>query len=988
MADIHVDDTTDIDGSYGTGLNPLLREGEKKGSDVDYSSSGDESADTPSAAAGVGSSEAGLNDKPGWVTNRTQGSSGQEKQPLSKKLLGGLKKSGPATAVIGGLVGLGMGASMLLSPSMLLVHIKEVIVGRFNIQSTSLNTLSDRIMTKKLVSVGTSGCGVGQILQKCKYSRMSNKMLTKLKEAGFTPVDKKGVPIEIKDGWGSERPASFKVGDTFKGSGFVSEEGLVEAKNFGKFISENREAAAVFRKVFNPVWSTFWDSTFMTKFLGGKGLSKESKVTGNTEDDIRASFDDQVDGTAKEKLNVDPTTAKDEPQATTDANNAAAGETNNLIDAAGNQTSDELAKTVAKDLGGKTSGGVLLIANLYCMAESSGKIAKVIRGIQMTQIIAYGLLFLQAADEVVAGHGSPAKAAFFGTALTTVLIDANTKQVKKKAATDSVPMKYALLKDSGATSTTSDYTKYLPGGGFVSMLQQFSAAVSGTGDTKKALDAFCEAISSDVGQGAQLLLDFTPAGLISGIAGIAIGQLAAPLLAPLLGMLAGKIVDSSLQAEDLGGAAAIGMVQGVSEGSNAGSMMPLTTDQATAYFKLHNDTMLADARIDQATLSPFDASNPNTFLGSIVTQLIPYYGSMQTATGIFGSITKLVGSSFSSIISPSSSALDSGDTTGCPDKSLSEGGVAVSKLCSLWYAIPVEYLKKVESGQIDPDDNQALLESKGVLNADGTFVTGTDAEKWITACSGGDGSAGAECVIDTEEKARYVIASVNRRLEQDMDGEDVATTTPDQPSTDVPTDPGNTTIPKISGLPDGGVKDTAEGRKQAWAIAEQFVSDVNKAYHKNYKDITNYSLGYYRSAGTLGKSADSFACFGASRCGQCYALSAWFLDKYTKEHIGTTTGSGDGVVAYLKKQGVSTGNEAKVYSVFSYGRAVGGGGAHTGIVVGIDGDYAITVENNYNFGNTLFINKRPKSGASFRGTGDKTVFAYVNGVLRSTPKSY
>lgn len=201
------------------------------------------------------------------------------------------------------------------------------------------------------------------------------------------------------------------------------------------------------------------------------------------------------------------------------------------------------------------------------------------------------------------------------------------------------------------------------------------------------------------------------------------------------------------------------------------------------------------------------------------------------------------------------------------------------------------------------------------------------------------------------------------------------------------------TVPSITGLPEGGLKDTEADRKQGWALAEQFIKDLNKIRKggKGYpfKDITDYSLGYGRSAGTPGSSASGGPCFyGASNCDQCYALTAWFLDKFTTQKIGTTTSSGDGVVAYLKKQGIPTGNEAKVYSVFSYGRAVDGSGAHTGIVIGIDGDYAITLENNFAFNGELYLNKRPKNGADFRGNGSRTEFAYINDVIKDTPKEY
>jgi|GEM_PF-4409690 len=796
---VQVKDPTDIQSAYNDIGNPgttksELNDAEKRGADDTYSK---DSTD-PYVTSGLDQLEAHANDA--WAVNRTQGGT-QAAEPLQDRAKRLLKKSAPITAITGLLVGLGIGASMFFSPSMLLVHIKEVITSRFNIQSTTLDARTNKILVKKLTSVGTSGCGTLSV-QACKYSRMSNKMLTKLEAAGLVPVDSKGKPIEIKDGYGSERPYGFTNPD---GSLGLSEGKIVKAGEFKQFLSDNPKAAGTFRRVFNPTWATFWDSTYMDKFLGRYGLGKASTVKGDTEDDVKASFDDEVDGTTKERLTIGATAQDGESEDSAKARQAAAGEADSLITKAGAQSTEDLAQTLGKEVGGagKVTGGALLIANLYCMAASTGKIAKAVRVIQMGQIIAYGLLFLQAADEIKSGNGSVAKAAFFGTALTTVIVDTATQTVKKKAATDSVNMKYALLKDSGATSSTSDGTKYLPGGGIVSMLQQFSNAVSGKGDVKKALDNFCAAVSSDAGQAASLLLDFTPVGLAMTAIGYVVGQFSGVLLAPILGMLAGKIVDSSLQAEDLGNAAAAGMVQTVSEGANAGAMMAMTPSQTSAYLEKHAETQLANARIDQATLSPFDTSSPNTFLGSIMTQMIPYYGSMQSVTGIFGSIAKLVGSSFSSIVSPTSSALDSSDIGGCPDKALEEEGVAVGKLCNIWYAIPVEY------HDIDVKENQTTLEAKNQLNPDGTPVTGSDAEKYLTECATGDGSAAtAACVIDNEDKARYALSYIDRRLQRDMDGEDVVGASASSSTVASGSCPAGTNI--VSGITTGWKKDTGE----------------------------------------------------------------------------------------------------------------------------------------------------------------------------------
>lgn len=201
------------------------------------------------------------------------------------------------------------------------------------------------------------------------------------------------------------------------------------------------------------------------------------------------------------------------------------------------------------------------------------------------------------------------------------------------------------------------------------------------------------------------------------------------------------------------------------------------------------------------------------------------------------------------------------------------------------------------------------------------------------------------------------------------------------------------TVGTISGLPDGGVTSTQE----AWAIAQMFINDLNiirVGAGAPFKNITDTSLvGHSQPAGTPGPTAKGQPCFpNASDCTQCYAFSAWFVDKFTTLTMGTVTSSGDGVVDYLAQQGVQQGTTAQVYSVFSMGRQLGDSGAHTGVVVGIVGGEAITVENNYGpNGGELVVGKRPIDGGSFDsavGGRQHASFAYVSSKFASSPKTF
>lgn len=202
----------------------------------------------------------------------------------------------------------------------------------------------------------------------------------------------------------------------------------------------------------------------------------------------------------------------------------------------------------------------------------------------------------------------------------------------------------------------------------------------------------------------------------------------------------------------------------------------------------------------------------------------------------------------------------------------------------------------------------------------------------------------------------------------------------------------------VNGLPPGGVKTTRE----AWEVAKLFLSDLNKIRagkdpYAPYPAITDADIMANHSS-TPGQNATGSPCFpGASNCDQCFALTAWFIDKFTTLKMGATPyngrAAGDGVVSFLAGQGVPTSNKAELYSVFSMGRLVSGdpnAGAHTGVIVGINGDKAITVELNYLQQGGLFVRELPRDGLQFDKThGGKTIFAVLQPTnFKSTPKEY
>lgn len=993
---VQVKDPSDIQSAYDEFADPTLQNAEARGSDAAYVDSGldqlEAYANDP--ANKVKEAEDGAANTGNWSVNRSENK--RPHQPLSsgQRAMRLLKKGGPTGGIIGGVIAAAMGlGSIIGGPAMLLNHITAGFLDKWDTRSTTATIRTNKLLVKKLVGDSTSGsCNYVKIM--CRYKKPSSKLLRNLEKQGVRAIDEAGDVIKPNKVFPNTRPKEFE----FTRSNGVKTK--ISAAEFSRALQNDVEFRKAFHTAYNPRFHNFADSVF-DKVLRVFGGSKTSKIAGAADE-----------AAAKKKINAD-----------------VAGEDVGAK-AAIREGTDEAAEGVIKKIFGKEidailtklgksgkGSGISLAAGAACIvADAPGVTAKIVRSYQMAQLIKFALIFLTVADKIKAGDATSSEVSVLGNMLTKVTKD-SSGNITNRAATDSFGVKYGLFGDTDTNLQTTghDYNKFSPGGNIVASL----AGITQYTDSKLKKDSCAVATNplTGVAINAALLLNSGETlgitALLAGLnwaigeaVGAALQQAAGPisdffvthfgdLFKDMLSSFLGDITQN-LVGEDVGNALASGAAHLLSQSANAGGNVPLSITGALAFEQVTKQVNLAYAEEDRLDKSPFDVSSPNTFLGSIATQLIPYMSSMSSVSGFFSAVSSISLGSLGSLLGSPVKAADTKQYTMCSDTSLNNGETAVGPFCNVVYGIPTEYIN------IDPEDVlQYLIDNNQVDPETGEPTPDKDLELWMSTCLDGKTDQVANCQIDGNNPtisdadrkrfAYYALYTVDHQIQKNMDGEDETET--DTPVTTDPGESGDTPVPAIEGLPQQGVKDTAEGRQQAWAIAQQFIDDLNKIRKgkKGYpfKDIPSSSIGYNRSAGTPGKSASGGPCFaGASNCDQCYALSAWFLDKYTTQKIGTTTGAGDGVVAYLKKQGVPTGNEAKVYSVFSYGRAVSGTGAHTGIVVGIDGDYAITVENNYNLGGTLYINKRPKSGAEFRQTGNKTVFAYINGIMRSTPKKY
>ena len=134
-----------------------------------------------------------------------------------------------------------------------------------------------------------------------------------------------------------------------------------------------------------------------------------------------------------------------------------------------------------------------------------------------------------------------------------------------------------------------------------------------------------------------------------------------------------------------------GASMGAAAGANANA--PLPPDQAMAYLNQMNQYNLTQAKIAQATDSPFDVMNNDTFLGSIAGNFAAaMYSNGASPLGFAMSLLGMFGSALGNLVSGTSamtSAATSSYVSSCQDNtSTANGQIAADPFCNPIYGLP------------------------------------------------------------------------------------------------------------------------------------------------------------------------------------------------------------------------------------------------------------------------------------------------------------
>ena len=443
------------------------------------------------------------------------------KKSFSAKMSG--SKAGPT----GGLVGillfatLGVGGASTGLASSLLINIKELFHNDRS-DATAFNRIMSRAAFSNKMN-NEDGCS-SKIAIKCKASTMSQNDMKRYHDQGFkitgAEVDKDGNDTgkRVDDGDTSKISSDNTTRIKVESVKFPDGDTAASGKDFWEKVDSDIEARRWAERSSPSRAGFYLNKFFSDKILAGRfdtGKGKRAFPDGEGNDGKNAqhaAFNDQSGGLSEEDVKngkLDPDIKKLQ---------------DGLLD-----SSRRGGKAAAK---GGAAGEII---QMYCTIYQMTYRAKtLVKAYHMVKLVQFGMMFLQAADEIKRGAGDGPKTTYLSDNLTYYDNDPKSEKYNL-SATDSEGYKIATHGDKAGLKEFSK--KYLLGGSIGQKLESFAntvaSPVTGTanafgmqGTDHQKMKSFCRIAQSDTST-----IIAACAALIPGVIALALGS--AGTLAPL-----------------------------------------------------------------------------------------------------------------------------------------------------------------------------------------------------------------------------------------------------------------------------------------------------------------------------------------------------------------------------------------------------------------------------------------------------------------------
>jgi hypothetical protein len=691
-----------------------------------------------------------------------------------------LKKRGPMMAIILTLVGGGIGFMGLLSPSLLIINIKEVLFQKLDDAAPALSIRTNKMLYKKFTQFkgAFNESSDGKCNIKCKFGTMSETMKRNFEANGFEFENAEEGTGLLKGRW------------TFDSVKFPDGHEVFNGDDLGKALADEGRAS-LFQKVFNSKTSYFLNSKFGSVLKEKFGLNKLSEITQKLKDkinDTKTSIKDKVKESLREALGL-PAVDPNVPNLSAIDRAKADPRFKPMFDA----ITSVQAKATAK--AGDVAGWICTAYDVMKGVTFATKAAKI------AAFAAFAMIFLNAADQIKAGDADPAVISALGDQLTEP--DSNGK-----AATDSLGYRMDAYGDTGTPSQEDQKYSASPSSGLIKILGVLAATAGFSSLSLIIMGKICGVAQSIVTQVATSCPEEIAAAVAAAVGTAGVGA-----VVPAAICVGKTVVISAVIGTAIGTAIGDGIntiaksdvptIDDTTKGTAAGDIMHTGTaqvlDGASASYglKAGNHAEIKQYVADTANINqeedkiasydarntPLDIYNQYSFLGSIVQKL--NIGSLYSSSplSVLGSIFSIIPTSFASLSGNIGAETDTKSplyTPGtCNDPGLTSIGVDGDAFCNPSYVMSSSEMNAdidtvtdymINGKYIDSDTGEALSgDYQEYLDncANRTTPLGETGES--VASSNYLWAIGNNCVANSTELSMFRTYTMDKAINDTMD---------------------------------------------------------------------------------------------------------------------------------------------------------------------------------------------------------------------------
>lgn len=641
------------------------------------------------------------------------------KGPSAKEQKKGLfKKAGPI-AIISSLI-LGGGASFFMAQSMLGPHLSSLYTNATDVQFSSYNFRNSRLMSYMLD-------GGGQI----KISNFTKKYTT------FTPYMQKRLKNNGIEVGHIDADGNFKAGQAILGSSTVLKyEGqVIDANSFQDAFANNANFRESYYEAKRGRIAGFFDDVSM-KYYEKKGATRDIfdqyKSTGDDEVDTNA-FKETVSNYVVGSDGSVNTVHHGVDEETREEYREHAGEDINTNHVDGD-TPEAKARAMVNGIASKVSS----VGVPVCSALRIVNIAAVtVSAYQIYQSIAYFLGLMEPISKTMAGQGDQSAINetlnFFTTQTTSKVdyVDADGTQRTKEVTgsmLESTGSKLVLGSTLSPESETAPFS-------LDNITKAANTIVISTGATNTvcagvmASSAIISLASAGIPGGK--LATFVVGAIMQTVGGVIITGVVAAIVSAIIPYVA-KIFATNIFETYTGIPAGELFSQGAANANfslatQGSAFMPSDVDAVKTQNRKTTVALAEEAEIDRLYRSPFDASSPNTFMGSILSKFA-FAANTSNVISAISSFNNIAGNAIRKL-TPASSAADeelmyTSNYTECRN--------LPGAMCDM-YGIPIP-TTDYSTIDIKPDDATYMAVISNNLDSNGKIKKNSELAKFINFC--------------------------------------------------------------------------------------------------------------------------------------------------------------------------------------------------------------------------------------------------------------